>query len=250
MDRRFKYQKRNTKIRYSKPRYASKSTPRRGWVIRTYGNPMAITERKYFDTEYSAAIPALAASWAGGEADPATFLSLFQPARGTDYNQRIGRKVQLLSLKIRGHVTCTSQADQTAADPGSGCRVILVHDRQTNAAQLNAEDVISSGAGSQAINMFQNPAFFGRFRVMKDKRWILESPSMTYDGTNVEQSGLQYNFEWIWKFRKPMYIHFNGTDGGTIADTIDNTFHIIAGTNSASLVPVLAYKCRATFVDV
>jgi len=222
----------------------------KSYVPRTFGNPQARTERKYYDVEFSGAVPAITTTWQFTNADPGTVQTLFAPIQGNDYFNRIGRKVQLIALKIRGHISCAAQANQTAGDDVGGCRVLLVQDKQTNATLATGDLIIASGAGSQAINMFQNPANFGRFKMWKDKRWILESPSMTYDGTNIEQAGLQKNFEWIIKFRKPITIHFNSTNGGTYADIIDNSFHIFAGTNSAALVPTLSYKCRATFLDV
>lgn len=242
----YSYNPRTSTKSYRKRNYSSYKS----YVPRTFGNPQARTERKYYDVEYSAAVPAITTTWNATNADPSTIQTLFAPQLGNDYYNRVGRKVQLIALKIRGHVTCTSQGDQTAADPATGCRVLLVQDKQTNGTLATGDLVLLSGTGTQAINMFQNPASFGRFRVYKDKRWILQTQALTYDGTNIEQAGLQKNFEWIIKFRKPITIHFNATNGGTYADIIDNSFHIFAATNSVSLVPTLAYKCRATFLDI
>lgn len=211
---------------------------------------MSITERKYFDTELNAsAIVATAASWANTELDPAA-LTLFYPSQGTDFNNRIGRKVQVKSIKIRGHVNVPAQTNQLVGDGAALIRCVLVMDKQTNSTQLNGEDVISSGAGSVPINMFQNPAFFGRFRVLKDKRWTLQNPNFSWDGTNLEQQGMVFKFEWTIKFRKPLYIHYNSTNGGTVADIIDHSFHILALTTNADLNPTMNYKCRTTFIDI
>lgn len=226
-------------------------TPRRSYVPRVYGNPMAVTERKYFDTEYSAAVVLVSTDWTSTIADPATVLNLLCPVTGNDFNNRIGRKIQILSIKLRGTISCNSQTDQTLADQGATVRCILVCDKQTNGTAMTGVQLISSGAGSQAINMFQNPANFGRFKVMKDKRWVMDNPSLSYDGTNIEQAGIATTFEWIWNFKgKPTYVHFNATNGGTFADIVDNSYHVVAATNSTSLVPTLSYKCRVTYIDV
>lgn len=240
---------------YKKPRFTSSTVKRAPYnnykfTARSFGNPLAISERKYFDSELSAsAIVAVTTSWAGSELDPAT-LSLFNPINGTDFNNRVGRKLQVKSLKIRGFINVAAQTNQAAVDSSALIRCLLVMDKQTNAAQLNGEDVISSGAASVATAMFQNPAFFGRFRVMKDKRWVIQNPSVSWDGTNIEQAGLIKPFEWIVKFRKPLYVHYNGTNGGTVADVIDHSFHLIAGTTNTDLAPTMSYKCRTTFIDV
>lgn len=222
-----------------------------GFVPRSYGNPRAITERKYFDSERTAtALGALTASFASAELDPATLNTLFCPSTGDDYNNRTGRKCQVISIKIRGAITCAAQTNQTAADAASRVRLLLVQDLQTNAAQLNSEDVITSGAGSGAIDMFQNPAFFGRFKVLKDKVMVLNNPNISYDGTNIEQAGLARPFKFSIKFKKPVTVHFNSTNGGTVADIIDNSFHVIGGADDISLAPTIIYKCRVTYLDV
>jgi len=223
----------------------------RQYVNRSLGNPMALTERKYFDVEFSGAIPSVAANWAGTELDPATLLTFFAPTQGTGFNNRVGRKVNILSIKIRCQITCAEQTNQSTADPGSICRVIFYMDKQSNATQSQGEDVIDSGAGSQAVNMYQNAANFGRFKVLRDKRYVLSNPNMSYDGTNIEQAGLAKPFQFNFKFsRNPITVHFNATNGGTFADIVDNSFHMIGNCSSATLVPTLSYKARIVFVDL
>jgi len=223
----------------------------RTFVPRSLGNPLAITERKYFDAELSGGVlVASATSWANAEFDPATLNTLFAPTPGDDFNNRTGRKVQVLSIKIRGHIQVLSQTNQTAEDNATYLRMCLVQDRQTNATQLNAEDVINSGAASVAVNMFQNPAFFGRFRVIKDKTMVLSNPASSFDGTNIEQNGLVKPFKLSIKFKKPVVVHFNSSTGGTVADCVDNSFHLIALCSSVELAPTINYKVRTTFIDV
>lgn len=222
------------------------------FVARSFGNPRAITERKYFDSEKDyTAIAAGSTSWAGGEYDP-TANSLFNPALGDDFNNRTGRKVQVLGINIRGAVHVPPQTNQTATDYASTVRILLVQDKQTNAAQLNAEDVINSASATAgtAVYMFSNPAFFGRFKILKDKQITIQNPNLSWDGTNMEQCGLERPFHIRIKFKKPVVVHYNSTNGGTVADIIDNSFHIIAQTSYAALVPYIVYKCRTTFLDM
>lgn len=236
--------------RFRPSRTVNSGSGTRSFVPRSYGTPMAVTERKYFDTQLTgAALVDCSSSWSGAEVDPTTLNTLFCPSTGSDFNNRDGRKVHVTSIRIRGRIVCTNQADQTAADPSTMCRVILVMDKQTNATQLSAEDVISSGSGSEMTDGFQNPANFGRFRVLRDKRMILQNPAISYDGTNIEQNGISRLFQFTVNFRRPMAIHFNSTNGGTVADIIDNSFHLIAGCTHQGLAPSIQYKCRVTFID-
>lgn len=208
-------------------------------------------ERKYFDAELnSTVIPTSTSTWAGAELDPAGQGSLFNPSRGDDIGDRTGRKVQVLSIKIRGFINVVAQTNQTDADNAFVGRLVLVQDKQTNATQLNAEDVIQSGAGSVATMMFQSSAFFGRFNVLKDKVFKFQSPTLTYDGTNIEQSGLIMPFKMNHKFVKPVVVNYNATNGGTVADCVDNSFHLIGLTNNATLANTINYKVRTAFIDV
>lgn len=220
------------------------------FVPRSFGNPRAVTERKYFTALRAAiAIPAVATDWSSTELDPATTNCLFAPVTGDDFLNRDGRKVQVLAIKIKATINVPTQADQSGADNASQIRILLVQDKQTNATQLNGEDVLQAVA-SNVINSFQNPAFFGRFKVMKDKMFVLQNPTISWDGTNIEQSGLTRAFKINHKFRKPVVVHFNATNGGTVADIIDNSFHILGGCSSTNLAPTLAYNVRVTFIDL
>lgn len=208
-------------------------------------------ERKYFDAELNnTVIPTSTSTWAGAELDPTTLNTLFAPVRGDDIADRTGRKVQVLSIKIRGFVNVVAQTNATDADNAFVGRLVLVQDKQSNAAQLNAEDVIQSGAGTVATMMFQSSAFFGRFNVLKDKVFKFQSPTLTYDGTNIEQSGLIMPFKINHKFTKPVTVSFNTGNAGTIADCVDNSFHLIGLTNNATLANTVNYKVRTAFIDV
>lgn len=219
---------------------------RRQFVTRSYGTPLAVTERKYYDTNLaSTAFAAAGATFAGMELDPATANTLFSPVQGDDYNNRQGRKVHVLAIKIRGMITYPVSDNQVAALVTPHLRILLVQDKQTNAAQLNSEDVIQTN-----MMGFQNPAFFGRFRVIKDKIVNFTDPMRSYDGTNIQQSGDQRFFKMKVKFAKPIIVHYNSTNGGTVADVIDNSFHLIGGSSDTGLAPSIAYRVRTTFVDL
>lgn len=221
---------------------------RRSYVPRVFGNPQSITERKYFDTEYSGAIGLVGADWSGTEADPTS--GFFTPQQGTLINQRVGRKATVVSIKIRGHVVCAQQTAQSAGDAASLVRIIFFKDKQTNGVQVQGEEVISSGAGSGAINMFQSTTNFGRFKMLKDMRMHLDNPNAVFDTTDIEQAGLIKQFEFIFNFPRGYVVHFNAGNAGTIADIVDHSWHMLAGTQSTSLAPTLVYKCRICYLDL
>jgi len=238
------------KYQATKRRRTGGYTPAKGtvrvFVPRSYGTPLAVTERKYFDSEKTlTAVTSGQSTAAGLEFDPATLNSLFAPVQGDDFDDRHGRKVSVLKIKIRGLFGYAVQADQTAPDVVPFLRILLVQDKQSNSTQLNSEDVLLS---TGTLGM-QNPAFFGRFRVLKDKYYRVPPPLLQYDGTNMEQSGAYVPFKISHRFKKPVIVHYNAGVAGTMADVIDNSFHIIATVDASNLAVAARYICRTTFVD-
>lgn len=222
---------------------------------------------KYFDCENSGtALTAVTTSWpAGTMVDPtatidlgsaavATPLCLFAPTVGAALNQRVGRKVHVYKLKVRGTITVAQQAAQAAADPGTKLRMLLVQDIQTNAGQMTGAQLMNGSAvnGSTTINSYQNPNNFGRFRVLKDKILHIGNVAMTGSPTaaDVIQSGIRMGFKFNVTFRTPVIVHFNATNGGTVLDIVDNSFHLVMGVDGTTFVPTVVYYSRVAYKDV
>lgn len=231
---------------YKKPRSVPQTAAR-------YIPRPPVPENKYFDSVLAAtSIPATAASWASTELDPTTLNCLFAPVQGTGISDRIGRKVHVTKLKLRGVVHYTSVTSQTVVKPFPWVRIIVVQDMQTNGAQLNGEDVMQASTTAAAISQtvtYQNLANFGRFKILKDKT-IMMNTVENADNANVTSGSIDfgnYPFKCTIKFRKPVVVHYNSTNGGTVADAVDNSFHVLAiGTDTSCQ---LLYSCRTVFVD-
>lgn len=256
---------------------ASGGKPRAGYtsVARTRG--AAVTgEMKYFDTyKTTTAVGVVTTTWpAGTMLDPtttvnlgaaavATPLCLFAPTVGSGLNQRIGRSVLVRKLKIHGQITAAASGTNLASwEPylPQKVRLIVVQDQQTNAAQMTAAQLMNdAGAADTTINSYQNPNNFGRFRVLKDKDILVQDPnfSVEYNPDDEPQTGyartngLIRNFKISINFKVPIKVQFNATNGGTVADIVDNSFHVIAActgvaTNSA---PSISYYARIAYKE-
>lgn len=227
---------------------------RRMFLPRTAG-AAGVTERKYYDSYLAPTALSSANTWAGSEIDPAATLCLFAPQEGADINNRIGRKVNIVSIKIRGFIQCASQTAQSSCDYGTSCRVILYVDNQTNAAQAQGEDLMADpGAADPFLcgMTFQNTNNFGRFKSLRDKTYVLQNPAVgrSTDGANVViQNGLVKNFKLSYRFRKPFSVKFNSTNGGTVADIVDNSLHLIARVSNTGMAPSICYQCRVVYTD-
>ncbi len=243
---------------------ARKTVARKGYttVARTRG-VYGQGEMKYFDTERAAQALTDSADWAGTEHDPNTTQeaspvanpnTLFSPIQGTAINQRIGRQAKIYKIKIRGHLQVVRQASATIADNGCLARLILVQDMQTNSAQMQGEDLMAdptTNTASAAVDCFQDLKNFGRFKVWKDKIITIQNPNMgisTTTTTNVQQ-GIVRPFSFSLTFKDPIVVRFNAGVAGTVADIVDNSFHIIANCDDVTLIPTIAYISRVCYKD-
>lgn len=225
------------------------TTQRSGFssVARTRGASVQ-GEMKYFDTEVAQTTITGAAAWTGTEFDPTTFNTLFVPVVGAGVNQRIGKQCKVLKVRVTGMIQQNQQANQTVADDPAVTTVALVLDKQTNAAQAQGEQVFTPT--TNVINApfaNQNIDNFGRFSVLKRVWKVLENPTISYDGTNIEQSGVTKLFSFKHKFKKPLIVRFNATNGGTVADIVDNSLHIMA--NSTTALSNIQYICRVYYKE-
>jgi hypothetical protein len=243
---------------------AAKRRNRMGYSSVARSRGAAVTgEMKYFDTETTTvAIVAPTTDWSTAVNDPETTINLgdaavatpgclFVPKVSASLNGRIGRSVKMMKVKVRGHIQVLAQSGLNTADNGAYVRLLLVMDTQTNATQMTGDQLLNGASAVNAtLNSFQNPNFFGRFRVLKDKIFVLENPSLAGEvaSTNVVQSGLVKPFKWSVNLRGEE-VHFNATNGGTIADIVDKSLHIVAGCVSLNLVPTLSYYTRVAYKE-
>ena len=235
----------------SQGRYAM-VTARRSFVPRALG-PFSVTEKKYFDTGLYEGTISAGSTWASTEVDPATKNCLFCPVEGSDINNRVGRKVTVHKIKIRGFVQVGAQAAQSAADEAAQIRVILFQDMQTNGAQAQGEELMATPvlANQELCNcVFQNTANFGRFRVLKDIIVNgLQNANMAGSPSTVIVQGQSQPFKFSYTFKKPVVVRFNATNGGTVADIIDNSFHMLAHQTVSSASRKIYYQCRIVYTD-
>ncbi|UYD39114.1 MAG: capsid protein [Wigfec virus K19_346] len=240
--------------------------PRAGYdsVARSRGAQVT-GEMKYYDTDSgSITITAVTTTWgAGTMADPVTSINLGSPAVanplclccplvGAALNQRIGRHIKVMKIKLTGTIQCAPQAAQNTADANSLIRLLLVQDLQTNSAQMTGAQLINDGASvTSTVCAYQNPNNFGRFRVLKEKRFTLANLNYAGSptGNDVIQAGQMIKFKINHKFAKPVNCQFNATNGGTVADIVDNSFHVVCGASSVAMVPILNYYCRVSYKE-
>jgi len=221
---------------------------------------------KYFDCEAAGInLAAVTTTWVAGtltnplatvnlgDAAVATPNCLFAPKVSAALNGRVGRKVRMMKVKVRGQFIIPTQAAQAAGDASTTIRLALVMDTQTNAAAMTAAQLFNDSAGgaNATIDSFQNPNNFGRFRVLKDKSIAISDLNLAGSPTaaDVIQAGKSVNFKITHTFKVPVEVHFNATNGGTVADIIDNSLHIVCGANNIAYAPGLSYYTRVCYKE-
>lgn len=226
------------------------SAPRTNTALVAVRSPggQVTAEDGYFDTERSAtAVPNVAASWTGTEMDPNTsaMLCLFAPVQGDDISNRRARKVFVKKIRISGQLGFSAQSAQAAGSTAPIIRILVYQDKQTNGAQVSPATLMGSGNGSDAVHMFQSTAGFGRFKMLKDKTYVMNPLTLaSFGGANsFATSAVQKEFSITVK--PNCWVNYNATNGGTVADVIDNSFHLAV--NCSQTGCVIQYKVRTVF---
>jgi len=204
----------------------------RGYVLNTQ-------ERKVFDIDV--------ASYAVDTTGSITLLA--DPQVGADMNQRIGRKILLKSVYIRGYVrteaaTSTLPLVNTIGQMG---RFIIFADLQPNGAAPAVTALLKEASPASQLNIDNRD----RFKVYCDREFIFDPYGASTTATQTYLSCTN-QIRAIKKFKKiNLEMIFNATNGGTIADVNSGALYMLwignvaAGTNtnmSASLSTRVRYS--------
>lgn len=85
-------------------------------------------------------------------------------ANGADFTERIGRKILMKSIYVKGFIF---NIDNTTSP--SLCRLILVYDNQTNGAAPAITDILKQSFSESQLNLNNRD----RFKIISDKTWVL-----------------------------------------------------------------------------
>lgn len=207
-------------------------------------------ELKFYDTSLVGSALVTNTDASGSEFDPASVLCISAPAQGDTEQSRDGNRITLKSAFVRGAINCPAQADQTAADTDTYVHIYLVQDKQTNGAQLNSEDVFTNPGANAATGaaVLRNLQYSTRFKVLDMCEIVFPPPTITYDGTNIEQSGQVKPFELSWKGTMPVQFKGGATTAG-VAGVADNSIHVLAFCFNTGYAPTMNYNARVRFLD-
>lgn len=152
-------------------------------------------------------------------------------ARGDEINERNGRELTMRSIQFnaRAYATSGTGSDQIG-------RVLIVYDRQTNAAALTGAQVLASFDTNSPRNLENRR----RFKILKDWRFPINAAG---------ESGSHRVLQFYRRLRHP--VTFNSGDAGTVADITTGSIYVLSiGTNVAGATAgSLVGTCRIRYQD-
>jgi len=156
-------------------------------------------------------------------------------AQGTSQSTRIGAKINIVSVHLRGAV----RWDNHAVDNGSMARLILMIDTQANGDVPAPTQVLSNNPIS--VYDFNNLTNTPRFRVLKD--WYLTAPLGVWNGATLIFPRTKI------KFNKKVEIPvMYSSNTGAIAEVRTNNLILLQYTNGADLAHIDLLS-RIRYVD-
>lgn len=238
-----------TRVEASRPskryRYNTYQPRRSARSYRPAGEP------KYFDQEVDDfALPGNGA-WAG--TNDALKGTICIPQEGSDIDDRIGRKIAVHKIAVRGVIKYNADTDQVDIVTSPAIRILLWMDQQCNGTVTTAASLMQAPQNAEADNVFctfQNPSNFGRFRMLRDKIFFGRDNVAGTDGANTtSQCPGTIPFKMTVKFKKPIIVKFNSTNGGTIADIVDNAFYLSCQASGGAFTKTLTARTRVYYRD-
>lgn len=160
-------------------------------------------------------------------------------ATGTDFTNRIGRKIVMRSILFRSS-TFDSGAGATT---GERARLLIIYDRQPNGATPVYTDILGTGGAADALSpMSLNNR--DRFVVLRD--WLFSTEYANFAAGNITTGN---SIEYIKKCYKKLNLEtvFSGT-AATIGSIATGAVWMMA-IGTGSNVTSLAYNCRIRFED-
>lgn len=207
-------------------------------TFRSFGVPRNMYQSNPYRREIKYVDVANTSSTLTSAATPPTAISLNALSQGAAAFNRIGQKIILKSLRVRGTLSNSATAVQ-----GVG-RILIVYDRQANAALPVWTDVITAttaaGTASSTVRDGISMANRERYRVLADEQLLLPSVTNTAGVlTNVGALNSTDKNPTMWNFDrfiplKNMETHYNNVNGGTFADIQSGSISIFFACDPSS----------------
>jgi len=190
-----------------------------GWA-----DPVRGGEMKFVDVSVSAATAIGAATFSAAQ-----LLNGIQ--QGSDATNRVGRKINLKSLYLRYNFSLSATSTN-----GGTCRILVVYDKQANAAAPAITDILLADAFTSPNNLSNRD----RFVTLVDH--VTPSIGTAANWAVADVCYRKINLETM----------FNSGNAGTIGDITSGSVYCFYAQSGAigTAAPALTYRARIKFTDV
>lgn len=186
----------------------------------------------------------------------------FFPVLGTDYNQRIGRQVQLKGIRMQGYWT-VSNGVGGITEPFAIGHIALVLDRDPKGTVATLGEIFATSAGAVNANgiEFPNPLNKKRFKILYKKAFNFPQITIAAGGVftqidTIDQAagmGFEHYVDCSKFKQKDQIACFNAAGAGAGTDLVENSILFLAwmgafGGTTAGSWDVSSF-IRTTYID-
>lgn len=165
------------------------------------------------------------------------FVSLNRIPEGTAGNRRVGRKILVTKINLRGYI----QIAQTTTSTAQVARIMLVLDKQASGGAPPTPLLTDSVIG------FNDLTESDRFMTLKEWIFDMNPQAAFWNGTVQAQLPVKHYFKCTKKVHIP--IIFDG-DTGAITEVRANNIFVVAWMDSGAMTaPIVVLKSRIRFQD-
>nr|QXP07743.1 MAG: putative capsid protein [Arizlama virus] len=157
-------------------------------------------------------------------------------AEGSDFNERVGRRLTMGSIQIRGMIT---PVDNTVID--QVVRYMIVYDKQSNGAAPTIVDILTDNTPYG----FKNLNNRARFIILKDEMFTLGARDTT--ATSSFSSAVPHAIEYYRRFR--LGVEFKGATAAIGDIATGALFLVTSGSGAAATGANMIVSCRIMFTD-
>lgn len=168
---------------------------------------------------------------------------------GTDVVDRIGRRIFMKSIQVKGWLSFINPTDFNLAGSCQFARILLVYDKQTNGAAPAYTDVIqglsSAGTATNTFLDFKSMPNMDRFTIIRDHSFMV--PSEVFGQNDNEK---QWHINWYIPL-KGIPTMYNASNGNVADIKTGGLFMLSLGSSTFTATPTtFTYNTRVVFTDV
>lgn len=206
-------------------------------------------ELKFYDLADNGIAPGNNGNMSGGTIDNNTIDCLNAMAEGNNQSTRIGRKITMKNIQIRGTIKWASTKLLTDPNIYAPVYIAIVLDTQNNSGTgLVSQNVFTNpGLSTQCIaNPLRNLEYTSRYRVLKWGRYTNKGDNSAVDAAtdHFSSAGFELPFTLFCNLNNMQVLYNASTPNST--DITDNALHLVAFARGSDVT--ISWNSRLRYV--